>query len=76
MKANYLLSNKFKIPGWILLILGVIAGALSDFDGAVDLLWQAVDEGMGYHDPWMAWDACFDPLRNDPGFQEWLRPKG
>ena len=26
MKSNYLLSNKYKIPGWILLILGLIAG--------------------------------------------------
>ncbi|MCB0383247.1 MAG: hypothetical protein KDD05_08105 [Psychroserpens sp.] len=26
MKSNYLLSNKYKIPGWILLISGLIAG--------------------------------------------------
>ncbi|TXE15737.1 hypothetical protein ES692_15260 [Psychroserpens burtonensis] len=25
MKSNYLLSNKFKIPGWILLIIGLTA---------------------------------------------------
>ena len=28
MKTNYLLSNKFKIPGWILLSIGLIAGVL------------------------------------------------
>lgn len=26
MKANYLISNKYKIPGWILLISGLILG--------------------------------------------------
>ncbi|MFY0712741.1 hypothetical protein J1D01_03620 [Seonamhaeicola sp. NFXS20] len=26
MKTNYLLPNKFKIPGWILLIFGIITG--------------------------------------------------
>ena len=26
MKTNYLLSNKYKIPGWILLSVGLIAG--------------------------------------------------
>ncbi|WP_040280853.1 hypothetical protein [Psychroserpens damuponensis] len=26
MKSNYLLSNKFKVPGWILLSFGVITG--------------------------------------------------
>ncbi|MBR9914679.1 MAG: hypothetical protein GYB32_07620 [Algicola sp.] len=26
MKSNYLLSNKFKLPGWILLIVGLITG--------------------------------------------------
>ncbi|MEH6537619.1 MAG: hypothetical protein V7719_14565 [Psychroserpens sp.] len=39
MKSNYLLSNKYKIPGWILLILGLIAGVflmLSEFES--DLL--------------------------------------
>ena len=39
MKANYLISNKFKIPGWILLISGLIIGVLivlSEFES--DLL--------------------------------------
>ncbi|OUS03140.1 hypothetical protein A9Q86_01605 [Flavobacteriales bacterium 33_180_T64] len=39
MKTNYLLPNKYKIPGWILLIVGVIAGvflSFSDFES--DLL--------------------------------------
>ncbi|WP_431136980.1 hypothetical protein [Psychroserpens mesophilus] len=26
MKTDYLISNKYKIPGWILLITGIIAG--------------------------------------------------
>lgn len=39
MKSSYLLSNKYKIPGWILLIAGLIAGvflSISDFES--DLL--------------------------------------
>ena len=35
MKANYLISNKYKIPGWILLISGLILGVIlrfSDFE--------------------------------------------
>ncbi|MFT4611435.1 MAG: hypothetical protein ACJA1H_000902 [Glaciecola sp.] len=28
MKSNYLLSNKFKIPGWLLLCAGLITGLL------------------------------------------------
>lgn len=39
MKTNYLISNKFKIPGWILLIAGLIAGVFlitSEFES--DLL--------------------------------------
>lgn len=33
MKSNYLLSNKFKIPGWILLSLGIIAGIFLSITG-------------------------------------------
>ena len=36
MKTNYLLPNKFKIPGWILLTIGIISGIflfLSDYEG-------------------------------------------
>ncbi|WP_323788278.1 hypothetical protein [Psychroserpens sp.] len=39
MKTNYLISNKYKIPGWILLIVGLITGAFlitSEFES--DLL--------------------------------------
>lgn len=39
MKTNYLISNSYKLPGWILLIAGLIAGVflmLSEFES--DLL--------------------------------------
>ncbi|MEY8848138.1 hypothetical protein AB9K26_04955 [Psychroserpens sp. XS_ASV72] len=31
MKTEYLLSNKFKIPGWILLILGLVLGVYESY---------------------------------------------
>ncbi|MFD2917176.1 hypothetical protein [Psychroserpens luteus] len=33
MKSNYLLSNKFKVPGWILLSLGIISGIFLSITG-------------------------------------------
>ncbi|WP_299337153.1 hypothetical protein [uncultured Psychroserpens sp.] len=38
MKSNYLISNKYKIPGWILLIVGLVVGVflmLSEFESEV-----------------------------------------
>lgn len=38
MKADYLISNRYKIPGWILLISGLIVGVflmLSEFESEV-----------------------------------------
>lgn len=31
MKSNYLLSNKYKIPGWIILIIGLVLGVFLRF---------------------------------------------
>ena len=52
-----------------------IVAALGDSDGAVRLLWQAFDEGRNYV-VWMLWGDWFAPLRNHPGFPEFMRPKG
>ena len=52
-----------------------IAAQLGERDEALRLLRQAVNEGFwdwrGLHQ-----NADFDPLRNEPEFQEILRPKG
>ena len=43
MKSNYLISNKYKIPGWILLIVGLVVGVflmLSEFES------EAMDVGF------------------------------
>jgi tetratricopeptide (TPR) repeat protein len=53
----------------------VISGALGRLDGAVDLLWQAYDEGWGYS-ALFSYVSWFAPLRDHPGFQEFVRPKG
>jgi tetratricopeptide (TPR) repeat protein/TolB-like protein len=54
---------------------GVIAGALGDLGGAVNLLRQGFAGGKWYSVD-MKWDPILDPLRDHPGFQELMRPKG
>jgi tetratricopeptide (TPR) repeat protein len=53
----------------------VISGALGRLDGAVDLLWQAYDEGWSYS-ALFSFVSWFAPLRDHSGFQEFVRPKG
>ncbi|WP_204346823.1 hypothetical protein [Psychroserpens algicola] len=38
MKTNYLISNKYKVPGWILLMIGLVVGvflAFSDYESNI-----------------------------------------
>ncbi len=46
--------------------------ALGDTDEAFDLLGQAYDE-RAYCMPWLQGEPAFDPLRDDPRFQDLLR---
>jgi hypothetical protein len=52
-----------------------ISGALGRVDEAVDLLRQAYGEGLRY-DVADWYSPELDPLRDNPGFKELLRPKG
>jgi tetratricopeptide (TPR) repeat protein len=52
-----------------------IAAQLGDQDHAIHLIQQAI--AAGYNDyMWIHVDPAFEPLRDDPEFQEILRPKG
>ena len=53
----------------------VITGALGDTDDAVSLLRQAYREGRE-HLPDACEHAYLDPIRDHPGFQEFMTPRG
>ncbi len=52
-----------------------IAAQLGERDEAIRLLQQAITLGFHDHDR-LHVDISFDPIRNDPEFQEIMRPKG
>jgi hypothetical protein len=65
MKSNYLLSNKFKIPGWILLSLGIIAGIFLSITGfESDLLEMNVFSIYSDNDPFSSSGGFFKIIRN------------
>ena len=53
----------------------MIAGAMRDRDGAVELLRQAFAGGHDYL-TWVARDVRLAPLREYEPFEELMRPKG
>jgi predicted Zn-dependent protease len=52
----------------------IIYAQLGDEDRAMELVRQAVTEGLPVHD--LHGNIFLEPLWNDPGFQEIVRPKG
>jgi tetratricopeptide (TPR) repeat protein len=52
-----------------------IAAELGDPAAAIDLLRAAFTEGIPYG-IWIHQEVAFEPLRDDPDFQELMRPKG
>jgi hypothetical protein len=53
-----------------------ILAALGDGEGAVRELQAAFAKGNPWNGGAMHLDTCWDPIRADPAFVEWLKPKG
>jgi tetratricopeptide (TPR) repeat protein len=53
-----------------------IAANLGELEEAVDLLWQADDRGNYVNDPPPHYDPNLRPLRDHPGFQDYIKPRG
>jgi tetratricopeptide (TPR) repeat protein len=53
-----------------------IAANLGELEEAVDLLWQADDRGNYVNDPPPHYDPNLRPLRDHPGFQDYVKPRG
>jgi predicted Zn-dependent protease len=54
----------------------LIAAAKGDGENAVALFRQAVAQGMTYPRTWDAGWIAFEPIRDYPPWQEFIRPKG
>ena len=61
--------------GGIIYHQAAIAASLDEPERAMSLLRQAFQAGFGFS-PELLRDIDFDPIRDFPPFQEWIRPKG